>query len=178
MLFDIPQLQRDMKAAAMLLRYMLANGMPVTGRRDRDQQRNRQSDLERDKMQRLVANRAARRFLLIRIVLARQLHRSAAAGAPSVPDAPAGGPGFCHGSRAAVRRPRLSTPSDKTTRQSKLRLPLLSPNAMTHSRCASVSGTSMPRAILINRNASSALKPEQMRTPAAIRDDRPIPARQ
>ncbi len=30
MLFDIPQLQRDMKAAAMLLRYMLANGMPVT----------------------------------------------------------------------------------------------------------------------------------------------------
>ena len=30
MLFDMPQLQRDMKAAAMLLRYMLTNGMPVT----------------------------------------------------------------------------------------------------------------------------------------------------
>jgi hypothetical protein len=29
-LFDMPQLQRDMKAAAMLLRYMLTNGMPVT----------------------------------------------------------------------------------------------------------------------------------------------------
>jgi hypothetical protein len=29
-LFDMPQLQRDMRAAAMLLRYMLANGMPVT----------------------------------------------------------------------------------------------------------------------------------------------------
>jgi len=30
MLFDMPQLQRDMRAAAMLLRYMLNNGMPVT----------------------------------------------------------------------------------------------------------------------------------------------------
>ena len=30
MLFDMPQLQRDMRAAAMLLRYMPTNGMPVT----------------------------------------------------------------------------------------------------------------------------------------------------
>jgi hypothetical protein len=29
-LFDMPQLQRDMRAAAMLLRYMLVNGMPVS----------------------------------------------------------------------------------------------------------------------------------------------------
>jgi hypothetical protein len=50
--------------------------------------------------------------------------------------------------------------------------------AVTQSRCPSVSGTPTPRALLIIANAASGSSPKQTSAHAAMREERPMPARQ
>lgn len=50
--------------------------------------------------------------------------------------------------------------------------------AATKARCSGVSGTALPRALPISRQASSGSTPSATRTAAATSDERPMPKRQ